>query len=86
MDYANTYDKKIMEFDISKGWDAFIEIFTEEEKEKIKQYMIYHHDFNEDDMYYEGFIIEYIKYWLADNVYNLCYCGTEQLYKILFEM
>jgi hypothetical protein len=86
MDYYNTHDKKIMEFDISKGYEAFIEIFTEEEKENIKQYMMRYYDFNEDDMDYEGFIIEYIKYWLADNVYNLTFCGTEQLYKILFEM
>jgi hypothetical protein len=86
MDYTNTHNKKIMKFDISKGYEAFIEIFTEEEKENIKQYMIYHYDFNEDDMDYEGFIIEYIKYWLADNAYNLRYNGTEQLYKILFEM
>jgi hypothetical protein len=84
--YYNTYDKKIMEFDISKGWDAFIEIFTEEEKENIKQYMMRRYELNEDDIDYEWWITEYIKDWLIDNVNNLCHDGTQQLYNILFNM
>lgn len=84
--YYNTYDKKIMEFDISKGYEAFIELFTEEEKENIKQYIVNHCSYDEDSIDYEGSIIEYVKDWLIENINNLSYNGTEQLYKILFEM
>lgn len=86
-EFENTYDAKIMSY---KG-DSIMELsesFEPNEVEEMKRYLKrnYGYDlsylFKEEEA--ECVTTYYIQEWLIENIRNITYSGTDQLYRLVF--
>lgn len=88
--YGTTYDEKIKNFDIANGYEAFINMFNEDEIDEMRRYIEREYDYNYDwateKEANEGIIVDYVKEWLCENIRYISYNGTEQLFNIVYKM
>jgi hypothetical protein len=87
---TNTYDEKIMNFDVNEGYEAFINMFDEDEIAEMNSYLEreYGYDYSwasEKDAK-ESIIIDYVKECLCENIRYISYKGTEQLFNIVYKV
>lgn len=83
-------NKKIMDFDVSLGYEAFVSIFNDEEIAEMDYYLRKEYDYDysylpEKEMK-ECIIIDYVKEWLIENIRDISYNGTEQLFNIIYNL
>ena len=88
---TNAHDGKIINFDVANGFDAFIKLFTDDEVAEMRSWLEddeigYNYSWGSLEDTRDGIIVDYVKEWLCQNIRNLTYNGTEQLFKILYEM
>jgi hypothetical protein len=88
---TTTYDEKIMKFDITEGYDAFMKLFNEAEIAEMRRWLEHDHDWLFDDANNEqelrdGVVFAYVKEWLCENIRNEDIDGTEQLFNIIYKM
>ena len=89
---ANSIDEKIMNFDIAKGWDAFVKQFDEAEIAEVREWME-GEEFGYDYESYEAdediavmIISDYVREWLCENVKMNNVSGARKLFSIVFDM
>lgn len=83
---TTTYKEKIMNFDIANGYEAFINMFDEKDIDEMRSYI--EREYGYDCSFYtkEDTIVDYVKEWLCENVRNMRYDGTEQLFNIVYKV
>lgn len=91
MTMTTTHDDKIMNFDVANGYDAFMKLFNEDEIAEMRDWLEgdecgYDYSWATGDEANEGIVIDYVKEWLVQNIRNMTYSGTEQLFKIIYNM
>ena len=85
-----THDEKIMNFNIAEGYEAFMKLFNENEIAEMRGWL-------EDELDYDyswatgneankGIIFDYVREWLIQNIRNMTYDGTQQLFKIVYNV
>jgi hypothetical protein len=80
MEYANSYDKKVMEYR-GENWEEFVALFTDEELEQMsRESLIYNSALYTGDK--EALLKAYIEEWAVNQVRNLIHSGTEQLLRL----
>ena len=88
--YGTTYDEKIMNFNTGKGYDAFYDMFDDDEIYEMRSWLEREYDYNYDwateKEARDLVAIDYVKEWLCDNIRNMRYDGTEQLFDIIYNM
>jgi hypothetical protein len=87
---TNTYDEKIMNFDIANGYEAFINMFDEDEIAEMYSWLErefgYDYYWDSEKEAKEGIIVGYIQECLCENIRNMIYNGTEQLFNIVYKV
>ena len=87
-------DDKILNFDITKGYEAFVCMFTDEEVESMCWYLdhecgvdyYYTDNHNVDKKYYNDIIIDYVREWLCSNIRNDVRYGSQKLFDIVYKV
>ena len=84
----NSYDEKIMNFDVNEGYDAFINLFNEEEIKEMRECLEESFDYSyvSEKELPEVIIIDYVREWLIQNIRGNTYDGTRKLFDILYMM
>lgn len=90
MKMTTTYDEKIMNFDIANGYEAFVKMFEDDEISDMRDWLEREFDMDfswiSEKELAECVAIEYVKEWLVQNIRNMTYSGTEQLFSIIYKM
>ena len=83
-------NNKILNFDITKGFKAFVNMFTYEEVDIMAQYLnsVCGYDYSDSDSVNmkDDVITDYVKEWLCENVRNTTYDGTQKLFDIVYKV
>lgn len=88
---TNSYDEKIMNFDVNEGYDAFVKLFNEEEIKEMRECLEESFEYcdyssvSEKELP-EVIIIDYVREWLIQNIRGNTYDGTRKLFNILYMM
>lgn len=85
-----SHNKKIMDFDVSLGYEAFVSLFNDEEIAEMGYYLRkeYDYDYSElpEEEAKECIIIDYVKELLIENIRDITYAGTEKLFNIIYNL
>ncbi len=85
-----SHDEKIMNFDVANGYEAFVSMFDGAEIAEMRDWLedgfSYDYSWATGNEAESGIVIDYVKEWLCQNIRDMTYNGTEQLFKILYKM
>ena len=90
--YTNTYDEKIMSFDIDEGYEAFMKLFDEDEIAEMRRWLerececTYDYSYTTDDEADTLAIADYVKEMLIMNIREDINSGSRQLLNIVFDI
>lgn len=86
-EFENTYDEKIMSYD-GDSIKELSESFEPNEVEEMKRYLERNYGYDlsypSEEKEAERVTACYIQEWLIENIRNLFYVGTDQLYRLVY--
>ena len=80
MEFSNTYDEKIMNFN-GDNWEEFVALFTDEEVEQMAQSYLIVNCYKDTK---ESIIDAYLEEWAVEQIRNRTVYGTEHLLRLLY--
>ena len=84
----SSHDRKIIKFDVSEGYEAFYSLFNDDEVEEMREAIKEERDYTDSSLeeVKDLIVLDYCRLWLIDNIRELRYAGTEELFNIIFNM
>lgn len=95
MNYTNSYDEKIINFDITKGYEAFVCMFTDDELQAMLEWLHRECWYDDDEEFInedrtlnkDRIILVYIHEWLIYDIRERWVDSTtEKLFEIVKEL
>lgn len=83
----SSIEKKIISFNIEDGYEAFMNLFNEEEVELMKQSLSNYDysDYSEEEVT-GAVIVDYVKEWCITNILEGTIYGTKKLLDIIYNL